>query len=609
MSGDTFLYDRRDLQFVLKEWLDSDKLFSLPAYRDCYSKDDIDSILDTAYKICRNEIAPVNDDGDKIGVRFVDGKVITPESFKRAFKVINEAGMGASQADREGEGRIPCTLVQANFEMFCVASTAFTSYWGLSAGAISVIQQYGTEFLKRKFLPKMLSGQWGGTMNLTEPGAGSDVGASVTRAFPTEEEGVYRIRGSKIFITTGDHDLSENIIHLVLARIEGARDGVAGLSLFIVPKYWVDDDGAVGEPNDVVTMGIEHKMGLHGSPTCSLAYGESDGCRGYLIGEPRDEKGYACGMQQMFLMMNEERLNVGVQGLAACAKAYNLSLDYAKTRVQGVGFTDPAGPKVRIIEHEDVRRMLMLQKAYTEAIRALIFKTTYYLDISRDAGDGAEREFAEEMFQVSNPMCKAFATDIAWPMVAEAIQIFGGYGFISEYRVEQIARDCKICSIWEGTNYIQALDLVRRKFAMKKGGVIRRWLKEISDFIEENKGTNGFEREFELLQKSYSDFLCIMERFDEYARSGQNRMIPLYCTRILHASSTLYCGRLILDQALVARGRLERTDENLSDAKFYKGKIASARFYIGNILQEVGKLLRQIEIGDTSALDIEEECF
>ena len=609
MSGNTFPYDRRDLEFVLKEWLDSDKLFSLPAYRDSYSSDDIDSILDTAYKICRNELAPLDGDSDKTGVRFVDGKVITPESFKRAFKVINEAGMGASQADREGEGRIPCTLVQANFEMFCVASTAFTSYWGLSAGAISVIQQYGSEYLKRKFLPKMLSGRWGGTMNLTEPGAGSDVGASLTRAFATEEAGVYKIRGNKIFITTGDHDLCENIIHLVLARIEGAREGVAGLSLFIVPGYWVDDEGAVGESNDVLTMGIEHKMGLHGSPTCSLAYGENEGCRGYLIGEPRDDRGNAYGMQQMFLMMNEERLNVGVQGVAACAKAYNLSLDYAKNRVQGAGFSDPAGPKVRIIEHEDVRRMLMLQKAYTEAIRALILKTAYYLDLSRDSDDAAEREFAEEMFQVSNPMCKAFATDIAWPMVAEAIQIFGGYGFIAEYRVEQIARDCKILSIWEGTNYIQAMDLVRRKFAMKKGGAFRRWLKEISDFIEKNKETKGFEREFELLRKAFSDFVSIMERLDGFAKSGQSRMTPLFCTRILHACSTLYCGRLLLDQALLASGKFERTGENMSDAKFYKGKIASARFFMGNILQGVGAVLRQIEIGDTSALEIDEECF
>ena len=473
MSGNTFVYDRRDLQFVLKEWLDSDKLFSLPAYRDCYNRDDIDSILDTAYKICRNEIAPLNEDADKTGARFVDGKVVTPESFKRAFRVINEAGMGASQADREAEGRIPCTLVQANFEMFCVASTAFTSYWGLSAGAISVIQQYGSEYLKRKFLPGMLTGRWGGTMNLTEPGAGSDVGASATRAFPTEKAGIYKIKGNKIFITTGDHDLSENIIHLVLARIEGAREGVAGLSLFIVPKYWVNEDGGLGEPNDVITTGIEHKMGLHGSPTCSLAYGENDGCCGYLLGEPGDEKGNAQGVRQMFLMMNEERLNVGVQGLAACAKAYNLSLEYAKKRVQGARLSDPAGPKVRIIEHEDVRRMLMLQKSYTEAIRALLLKTAWYLDLSRDSDDAAERDFADGMFQISNPMCKAFATDIAWPMVAEAIQIFGGYGFISEYPVEQIARDCKIYSIWEAPIISRPWISVRRKFAMKKGALFR----------------------------------------------------------------------------------------------------------------------------------------
>jgi alkylation response protein AidB-like acyl-CoA dehydrogenase len=609
MSGTNFFYDMRELKFVLKEWLDMDKIFSLADYKDYYSVEDIDSIIETTYKICKNEIALINNDADKIGVRFVDGKVVTPDSFKKAFRTINDAGLGAVNADREAEGHLPYTIVQANYEMLCQACSGFTGFWGLTSGAISVIQQYGSDYLKQKFIPKLCSGEWAGTMNLTEPGAGSDVGANITKALPTAEPGIYKIKGNKLFITAGDHDLCQNFIHLVLARVEGARPGTAGLSLFIVPKYWVNDDGTLGAFNDVTTTGIEEKMGQHGSPTCALTYGENDSCRGYLIGDPPDANGKAQGIAQMFVMMNEERLNTGVQGLAAAAEAYGLAKEYAKIRVQGNKFTDPKGPKVRIIEHEDIRRMLMLQKSCVEAMRALILKSCYYLDLSHDSEDPAEREYADGMFQIANPMCKAYATDMAWPLVAEAIQVHGGYGYIKEYQVEQVARDVKISSIWEGTNFIQSLDLVGRKFNLQQGQVFQNWLADIKTFLDTNREAPDFAQEFAILTEAFDDYQAVITQLQKYQRDGQPQMLPLFSTRILHASAMLYCARLILDQALLAQQKLNEFGKSHFDAKFYQGKIASARFYLKNVLPQLAVIRKVFEIGDTSAIDLDEESF
>jgi alkylation response protein AidB-like acyl-CoA dehydrogenase len=608
MAVSNFLYDMREIKFVLKEWLDMEKLLSCPAYRDYYTLDEIDPILETVFKIARGAIAPLRKDSDEVGVKYVDGRVVTPESFKTAFTVLNEASLGAQNADRDAEGRLPYTIIQSTYEMLCGVNLSFVAFWGLTAGAISVIRQHGSDFYKEKFLPKMISGDWGGTMNLTEPGAGSDVGASRTKAYGAGTPGLYKIKGNKIFITTGDHDLQENIIHLVLARVEGAKEGVGGLSLFIVPKYWVDDDGSIGRPNDVSCTGIEEKMGIHGSPTCAMSFGENDACYGYLIGDPPDADGKGRGIEQMFTMMNEERLATAIQGLGAASQAYLHAREYAKQRVQGTRFTERKGPRVRIIEHEDVRRMLMMQKSCTEAIRALILKTCYYLDLSHDSEDPEEREFAEGMFQISNPMCKAYATDMAWNLIADAIQVHGGYGFCSEYEVESLARDVKITSIWEGTNYIQSLDLVARKFTMGKGKVFKNWTGEIKKLLESGKDA-GFEMEFKLLQDSYDDFLAMMQLLQDYGAEGKPEMMPLFSTRILHAASMLYCATLILDQGLLANKALRDKGGESSDAFFYKGKIASARFYIKNVLPRIFALRKMLQIGDATAVEIQEECF
>ena len=340
-----YLFNHRDHQFIYKEWLDMEKLLSLDAYKDYYTLDDIDIYLDLAYKLAKEVLAPTNDDGDQLHAQLVDGQVKTPPSFKPAYLKVMEAGLGPQSADRQTEGKIPLSVNCSIAETLMAANMALVIYWGLTAGAAGVIQKYADSKYQNLFLPKMFSGQWGGTMNLTEPGAGSDVGDILTKAYPTDVPGIYKIKGTKQFITAGDHDLVENIIHLVLARIDGAREGTAGISLFMVPKYWVNDDGSIDAPNDVQTVSIENKMGVKGSATCVLSYGENDNCRGILLGDPPGEDGRGQGMKQMFNMMNEERLGVSIMALANAYQAYENSLQYAKERVQGRLITDLKGPR------------------------------------------------------------------------------------------------------------------------------------------------------------------------------------------------------------------------------------------------------------------------
>lgn len=609
MSAGNFIYDIRDNQFILKEWLDMDKLLSLEAYRDYYSKDDLDSFLEVNYKICRDVIAPANVECDEIGVKFIDGVVVTPEAVKKAYQTVMEAGLGPQNADREVEGRMPLVMNAVIGEMQINASPATTTYWGLTMGAGGVIQSYAAPELKERFLPKMFSGEWGGTMCITEAGAGSDVGNASTKAYPTDTPGLYKIKGGKMFITAGDNDIGKNFVHLVLARIDGARPGTAGLSLFIVPKIWVNEDGSLGEGNDVNTVGIEHKLGMKGSATCTLAFGENNNCFGYLIGNPPGEDGKGEGMAQMFQMMNEERLGTGVLALGTASAAYQQSLAYSKERIQSAKLTDMKGPAVRIIEHEDVRRMLMYQKSIIEACRAMILKTYYYIDLSHDSDDPEEREFGNLMFHLSNPLCKAYTSDMAWHTIAEAIQVYGGYGFIEEYPCAQYARDVKIFSIWEGTNYIQALDLCARKFTMKKGKVLMTFLGEVGKFLQANSEAAGFAPEIKMINEAFTAYQGILGSFNGYMTSGKVHMLGLFATRILHATAMLYCSILILDQAILAAKKLAELGDDHYDASFYKGKIASARFYVLNVLPSIFTIQKVFEVGDTSAIDLPEDCL
>lgn len=601
-----FIYDTRDHEFILKEWLDMQKVFDCPKFKGYFEIDDVSAYLDQALKVAKEVVAPTNDDAETIGLKFENGKVSVPPSFHKIYHFMQENGWGVHNPD--DEGTMPGTLRGACHEYFDAANPSFAPYFGLALGAGMLIYSFGTDEQKQKFLPKMFSAQWGGTMCLTEPGAGSDVGASITKAFPTETPGIYKVKGTKCFITSGDHDLTENIIHLLLARIEGAAPGTKGISLMIVPKIWVNDDGSLGEPNDVTTVAIEHKLGLQGSATAMLSFGDENKCRGYLIGNPPDAKGVADGMAKMFQLMNSARHGAGHSATAVATVAYNNAVNYAKERIQGKLITNPKGPGVPIIKHEDVRRMLLDQKAHLDAMRALIFETWYSVDLASFSDKPEEQKLASRNVQVLNPLAKAYCSDKAWDLTFEAIQTYGGYGFIEEYPVARQARECRIYSIWEGTNYIQSMDLLGRKFTLEGGQLFKSWLDDEGKFIEENKNTAGLEREFDLLQKAYAAYLDIYMGVIGYFQSNI-RMVPTFSTRILHATSMLHCGNLLASQAILSLKKLADIGKDHHEYPFYEGKVQSAKYYIRNIVPYISTIRDIFKAGDTSVLDIPEESF
>ncbi len=609
MPHNNYLYQTRDIKFQIKEWLDADKVLSLDAYKDYYGIDDFDVICDVNFKICRDVICPANKESDEIGMKHVGGNekaVISPDIFKSVYNTVMDAGMGPGFGDRQVEGRMPLYWYAPILEMQTAASPAMVMLWCLTQGATTVLQYNLQEELKERFLPKMYSGEWGGSMCLTEPGAGSDVGAVLTKCFPTDTPGLWKIKGQKCFITTGDWDGVENIIHLVLAKDPDAKPGTAGISCLVVPKFWVNEDGSLGKWNDVTTTGIEHKLGIHGSATCSLAFGENNDCYGWMIGpDPVDGRGK--GMAQMFQMMNEERINTGIFSLGAFGAAYYAALDYAKVRVQSAKATDPKGPKVRIIEHEDVRRMLMLQKSMMEACRALVYSSYYYIDLSKEAATEEERELAEDFFMIQNPLAKAFISDVAWMMCAEAMQVHGGYGFMEEYAPASLARDCKIYSIWEGTNFMHGQDFTGRKFTMKGGEPFKKWMAEIADFIAAKK-TSEFAAEFAMMEDAFGDFQSIIDLNAEWSVNNK-QMKQLYATRMLHAGTKVICGKMMLEQGILAAQKLAELGEDHFDANFYKSKIATAKFFVMNVVPEVFSTLKAMQHPDTSCIDLAEEAY
>jgi hypothetical protein len=586
-----------------------DKLLTLDAYKEFYGIDDIDNFLDVNNKVCRDLMCPANKDADEPGAKYVGGNehaVVTPDSFKKVYKAVQEASV-AQQFGFRGEGKIPLAWYAPILEMQTAASPSIVMFWCLTQGAITVLQEYGTQKQQDLFLPKMISGEWCGTMGLTEPGAGSEVGAVQSKAFPTDTPGKYKLTGTKCFITSGDHDLAENIIHLMLAKTPGAKEGTAGISLFLVPKFWVNEDGSVGAWNDVTTMNIEHKLGIHGSSTCTLSMGENNNCYGWMVGEKEVVDGKAVGMKQMFAYMNEERLNTGLFSLGCIGAAYYAALDYTKVRVQSKHSTNPKGPSVRIIEHEDVRRMLLFQKSIMEACRALIYQSYLYRDLSVDAATPEERAYYDDMFSINNPLCKAYASDMARRTTEEAIQCHGGYGFMEEYAAAELYRDVVIYGIWEGTNFIQAQDYTGRKFTMKDGAPFQRWVAEIDEFVASKK-TDEFAAEFAMMADAMVAFKDIVDMNAAWT-TGDRQMKQLFATRTMHAGARVYCGKLLLDQAILAAAKLKELGDDHFDANFYKGKIASAKFYIMNHVTDIFGYEKSMKCGDRSSIDIPEASF
>ena len=604
-----YAYNTRDIKFILNEWLPVDEILGFDKFKDYYSKDDFDTIIDQVRKIAADVIAPTAEDGDEIGVRYENGQAHIPESFHKVYRYMQDNGWGSSNIDENGEGILPTVLNGLLIEIQSAANPAFMPYVGAGSGAAAVIQLYGTEEQKERYLPKMFDGTWSGTMCLTEPSAGTDVGDLLSKAYPTDEPGVYKLKGQKIFITAGDRDDVENIVHLYLARIEGAAPGTRGLSLFIMPKYWVNEDGSLSD-NDVQCSGVEHKLGLKGSATASLVVGENDNCRGWILGNPPDENGRGEGMRQMFNMMNGARLDTGRLSTAVAANAYWNAVEYGRERVQGRLMTDPKAGRVTIDKHEDVKRMYLMNKATIEACRAMLAKGYLFEDIKEWSPDPDRKKWASSMLDMITPLCKAYPSDEAWILTAESLQSYGGYGYCEDYPAASATRDCKIWSIWEGTNFIQAMDLIGRKWRQNKGQDFAALLKEIADFIAANKGKlEGLDQEMDHLEKALKAYYELQGTILQYATSGKVGLMAVYARRILTATSQLYCGYLLMDQARIALARMAELGKDHYDYNFYLGKVISARWYLNNAVPNVWFTTELIKIGDMSVIEAPDEIF
>ena len=601
--------DLREMFFTLFEQFGFAQVAGQAPF-EAWGPDEAKAVLQETYRFSKEVLGPLNTTADREGCRVENGRVFTPKGFKDAWKLLWEQGfktVGVA-TDHGGQGS-PMMLQVAVEEMLCGANAAFNMYPGLTFGAAELIAECGTHDQKKKFVEKLLNGTWGGTMCLTEPHAGSDVGAAKTTA-RRNPDGTYNIRGTKIFISAGDHDLAENIIHLVLARVEGAAPGTKGLSLFIVPRLRVGADGNSGELNDVNVGSIEHKMGINGSATCVLNFGENDGCLGELVGGVEH-----IGMSQMFKMMNGARIAVGIQGLALASAAYFNALEYAKDRKQGGHFTkwkDPTSPRVPIIEHPDVRRMLLEMKAHVEGIRALVIKLAMHTDKAKQlqGRDDDRAAYHRGQVEVLTPLVKAYGSDQAFRLCAQAIQIYGGAGFIKDYPVEQYCRDSKIFSIYEGTNHIQAMDLVGRKMGQAGGAHFQQFMEDVGGFIEANREHTTFGAEVKALAAAQeglmSSAMVILGWSQEPSKVS---LIPLSANRFLQMMSEVAVGWLLLDAAVLAEKSMEGLSATDPDRSFYEGKKWSALWYARNVLPNVEQAARLMVQEDASPMQIPDAAF
>lgn len=604
--ANSFFVNRRELDFLLFEHLKIQELASSERYAD-FGRDDYSMMADEAIRFCTEVVAPLNEDADRIGATFADGQVTSPPGFKEAYRATAENGwMAASQKPDFGGMGLPDVMGAFVQEMFLGACTAFQLNMGLTTGAGHLIETFGTDAQKALFVERMYSGQWAGTMVLTEPGAGSDLARMRTSATPTDTEGVYLIQGNKCFITAGDHDLAENIIHLVLAVMPDGRPGTRSLGLFIVPKIRVDANGNLGDDNDVRCTGIEHKMGIHGSPTCSLSFGDQGACEGYLLGtEPFQ------GMRMMFQMMNEARIMTGMQGVALSSVAYENAKRYAVERLQGTDISKTktgdhsAAP---IIRHADVRRMLLLQKSHVEGMRALAYNAAYVTDKAATATDADAREALEDRLALLTPIVKAFCTDQGFLMCSEAIQVFGGYGYCGEYPVEQSARDARIAPLYEGTNFIQAADLLGRKLPRNGGAGFQALMAEITTFVEANSEIEGLKGTAEMVGKARDAVLGAVGTLMQSTGAGDFEFPMSVATRFLHMLGELFTGWQLGEQARLAHDALQAGASG-DDQVFYEGKIITARFFAMNVLPGVRMKSAIIRSQDRSAMEMPEAAF
>lgn len=600
--------DLRDFRFLFFEQFDLPALLGKDPYAE-WSADECNMVLDEVYRFVCDVTGPLNGTGDAQGCRIEDGRVITPDGFKDAWDKLWEAGWRTiASPSRWGGQDAPSMVGSFVEEMLCGANAAFTMYTGLTLTAAELIMEFGTEEQKQKYVPKMMNGEWTGTMCLTEPHAGSDVGAATTAA-TRNDDGTYSIRGTKIFISAGDNDLGTNVVHLVLARIEGAEAGTKGLSLFLVPRVRIHEDGSLGELNDVTVPSIEHKMGINASATCVMQFGDEDACIGEVVGGVEHQ-----GIRQMFHMMNAARIGVGIQGLSVASAAYLSALEYARERKQGASvkeFKNANAPRVPIIEHPNIRRDLLAMKARVEGIRALVMKLSNHGDRLR-ASQGKDDEteaYHKGQIDLLTPLVKAYGTDAAFEVSSRAIQVYGGHGFLKDHPVEQYCRDAKIFQIYEGTNFIQSMDLVSRKLGQAGGANTQAFLMDIQKFINANRNTPGLEEGIGHLQAAHEAVAASVMQFIGWFKAGKIEHIPLASEEFLTIMSELAVGWLLLDQASIALKRLPETSKTHPDHAFYNGKTFAARFFANNELSTLASRVQRLSAIDTLPAEIPDEAF
>ncbi len=612
------LVNTRDQRFVLYEQIGVEKLFGYEKYAD-YSLDMVDMVLTEAEKFAVEEIMPTYETADKEDpVLFKDGIVYAPKCFHEPYRKMCEAGWFAPIFPPEYGGQgMPTAIHTAISELFGAANYSLMMYVGLTLGAAGLIVEYGTEEQKEKYLYKMLEGTWGGTMCLTEPGAGSDVGALRTTA-KRLPDGTFSITGTKCFISAGDHDLAETIIHPVLARIEGDPPGTKGISIFVVPKHRINDDGTLGELNDVKTGNIEHKMGIKGSATATLNFGEDGNCIGELLGNERD------GMKVMFKMMNEARLGTGMQGLDHSSAALEHAIQYAKERVQSRDMTSGSHEGVPIIRHADIRRSLLWMKSHVEGMRSLNYWIGYCIDMAHIAETEEERERWEGYVDLITPVIKAYCSDKGVDICSLAMDVYGGYGYCQEYPVEQYMRDVKIAPIYEGTNAIQSLDLVFRKLGQRKGQNAMNLFGDMAATAASCKAIEALKESAGYFENATTALGDMFMQISNWVKAG-DFMPPLINTRVfLMIMGDVVTGWRLMDAAVIASKRLEELfaesgadtpekqielGKNIGEVAFYMGKVASAKYFAANILITVEGRCNAIKAADKTPVEMLEESF
>jgi alkylation response protein AidB-like acyl-CoA dehydrogenase len=614
MSHGPFPIDEHDIRFVLFDYLNVTDLFDRDAFSDA-SREDAEMILKEGWRFAREKVWPTYADGDRVGCRWEAGQVSLPESFKKLYGEYTAAGWQVLTSGEEyGGAGMPAAFGIGAAEAFVGANLPFSTYPGLSRGVSRVVENFGDDWQQQTFVGRLYSGEWAGTMCLTEPHAGTAVGDLRTTA-TRQDNGRYRVRGTKIFITGGEQDLTDQIVHLVLARTPDAPKGIKGVSLFLVPKRKILDDGSLGESNDVLCTGIEHKMGLNGSATCQLSFGDDDACEGYLVGEENQ------GIQYMFQLMNEARIGTGLHGLAAASVAYQLALTYAKERVQGTeleNLKDVDAPRVPIIVHPDVKRMLWTMKAKVEGMRALLFKSTFLADDSRSNPDAAAGEHSQKVFEILTPLVKSHCSDVGFDVAIMAMQTFGGAGYTADHPVEQLARDVKIASIYEGANGIQALDLIGRKLSKNHGELFLLLMEEIGATLDEIDGHPALGDLVADVRDAQTKVREVTGKLAEWGLSGRVTSAALGASSFLTMLSQLVTAWLLLDQAQVAHDKLserlldkgvttpEQRAALLEDdelARFYENKQMTARFYVRNLLPQNDALARTVLEGELGILE------